>query len=280
MGRPKPLVPILGQPLLTRVLQTVRSIDPAETIVVLGAGADRIRDQVDLRGITVVVNSEFQDGMGSSIRHGAEAAESKGPLLIVLGDQPFVEPATLQALIRRHAAGEGKILIPTFEGVRGNPILLDRTLLPELDSLRGDAGCSALFPIHAADLVEVPVTDPGILIDVDTPDELARLEELVKSAGSPTEAALRPLITAPDPEEIFLRVKAEAAPAPPASAGPALETDATPRSAAPASIDPVCGMEVETSGPYHSIYKGLVYRFCSEGCLGRFRRAPSRYLPG
>ncbi len=194
MGRPKPLLPILGRPLLTRVLETVRSIDPAETVVVLGAEADRVRAGVDLRGTTVVVNPEFGEGMGSSIRRGAAAAASTGPLLVVLGDQPFVEAATLEALIQRHASGHAKILIPTFEGVRGNPVLLDRALIPELGSLRGDLGCRALFPGHSADLVEVPVTDPGILIDVDTPEELARLEWTLEGSGPPTAATLRPLV--------------------------------------------------------------------------------------
>ncbi|MGC2289511.1 MAG: NTP transferase domain-containing protein [Thermoplasmata archaeon] len=195
MGRPKPLVPLLGQPLLARVLATVRSIDPAETVVVLGASAKQVRDGVDLRGTTIVVNPDFGEGMGSSLRRGAAAAApSAAPLLIVLGDQPFVHANTLRALLRRHASGGAKILVPTFEGVRGNPILLDRAVLPELASLRGDVGCRAIFPGHTADLVEVPVNDPGILIDVDTPAELARLEQALHSPVSPTADSLRPFV--------------------------------------------------------------------------------------
>ena len=194
MGRPKPLVSLLGKPLLARILETVRTIHPAEIVVVLGAAADEVRSGVDLRGTTVVVNPEFTEGMGSSLRHGAATAKSTGPLLIVLGDQPFVNAATLQALLQRHASGGAKILVPTFQGVRGNPILLDHTLLPELDSIRGDIGCRAIFPGHTADLVEVPVSDPGILIDVDTPAELARLEHALQGLASPTADALLPFV--------------------------------------------------------------------------------------
>ncbi len=79
---------------------------------------------VDLSGTTVVVNPEFGEGMGSRFAGAAAAAPSKGPVLIRLGDQPFVSPATLRALVERHAAGTAKILVPTFEGVRGNPVLL------------------------------------------------------------------------------------------------------------------------------------------------------------
>ncbi|MFZ0830421.1 MAG: NTP transferase domain-containing protein [Thermoplasmata archaeon] len=195
MGRPKPLVPVLGQPLLARVLETVRSVHPFETVVVLGADAERVRKGVDLSGTTVVVNPEFGEGMGSSLRRGAAAAApSKGPVLILLGDQPFVSPATLRALVERHAAGTAKILVPTFEGVRGNPVLLDRAVLPELGDVRGDIGCRAIFPGHTADLVEVPVKDPGVLIDVDTPEELDRLEQALEGHPSPSAGALRPLV--------------------------------------------------------------------------------------
>jgi xanthine dehydrogenase accessory factor len=194
MGRPKPLLPLQGRPLLAHVLETVRSVHPAKTVVVLGAAAEEVRGGVDLQGVTVVVNSDFSEGMASSLRRGAAAAAATGPLLIVLGDQPFVSADTMQALVQRHSAGGAKILVPTFHGVRGNPILLDRSVVPELDTIQGDIGCRAIFPGHVADLVEVPVADPGILIDVDTPEELARIEQALSGASSGTAAALQPLV--------------------------------------------------------------------------------------
>jgi xanthine dehydrogenase accessory factor len=194
MGMAKPLIRLGGQPLLAWVLKSVRSVHPAETVVVLGAGAEEVRHHVDLRGTTVVVNPDFREGMGTSLRKGVSASTSTGPLLIVLGDQPVVRASTLKALLRRHASRDAKILVPTFQGVRGNPVLLDRSLKSELDSLRGDIGCRAIFPSHGAELIEVPVSDPGILIDLDTPDELARLEQALDGGASPTASALRPLV--------------------------------------------------------------------------------------
>jgi xanthine dehydrogenase accessory factor len=194
MGQPKPLVPLQGKSLLARVLETVHSVHPSKTVVVLGSAAEEVRNGIDLRGATVVVNPDYSEGMASSLRLGASVATSRGPLLIVLGDQPLVGAATLRALVRRHAAGGAKILVPTFQGVRGNPVLLDRSLVPELDSVRGDIGCRAIFPGHVADLVEVPVSDPGILIDVDTPADLARLEQALNHHGSPTRKVLQSLV--------------------------------------------------------------------------------------
>ncbi len=195
MGRPKPLVPVLGQPLLARVLGAIRASHVGETVVVLGSEAQRVRRAIDLRGATVVVNPEHGEGMGSSLRWGAEAASatSRG-LLVVLGDQPFVDPATVNALINRHAAGDGKIWIPTYEGVRGNPILLDRGLVPELCQLGGDIGCRAIFPGHLDEIRELAVRDPGILIDVDTPEEVERIERALHGQTVPTREALQPLV--------------------------------------------------------------------------------------
>ncbi len=195
MGQPKPLVPILGKPLLRRVLDTVQQVHPTRIVVVLGSQASEVRRRVEIDGATVVVNPNFAEGMASSLRHGAASLRAgSGPVLVVLGDQPFVCPKTLETLVERYAAGKAKILIPTYEGVRGNPVLLDHGLLAELDGLQGDLGCRAIFPQHAAELVEVPVPDPGILIDVDTPDELAHLEEAVHGEASPGPERLRSLV--------------------------------------------------------------------------------------
>jgi len=85
-------------------------------------------------------------------------------------------------------------------------------------------------------------------------------------------------IAARDPEEIALSIlseitkvrRSEAAPVAPVSAAPVVKAE-------PPSIDPICGMEVEATSPLKTTYKGELYRFCSESCLAKFRRAPARY---
>ena len=195
MGRPKPLVPILGKTLLDRVLGGVRDSHVAEIVVVLGSNAKQIQSEIDLQGTTVVMNPQFDDGMSSSLRRGVAAASSRSRgLLVVLGDQPFVSPKSLNALIAQHTSGTGKILIPTFEGIRGNPILLDQALIPELGQIKGDIGCRAIFPGHLSEVIEVAVPDPGVLIDVDTPEELKQIERTLGGHSTPTPAQLSLLV--------------------------------------------------------------------------------------
>lgn len=182
MGSPKPLLSLGGRPLLDQVLTTVRDAGVDDIVVVLGHEAERVREGVSLDGATTIVNPAYAEGMSTSIRAGVRAADPRSEgFLIVLGDQPFVAPATIHTLMARRNGSSAKILIPTYEGRRGNPVLLDRSLSEEVQSITGDQGCRAIFGHHVQGILEVPVEDAGILVDLDTPEQIARAEEAVRT---------------------------------------------------------------------------------------------------
>jgi len=184
MGSPKPLLMVGGRTLLEHVLQTVRDAHVDDIVVVLGHEANRVRSHVSFDGARSVVNPAYAEGMSSSIRAGVQAADARSDgFLIVLGDQPFVDPATIGALMARRNGSNAKILIPTYEGRRGNPVLLDRSLSEEVQSITGDQGCRAIFGRHSQGILEVPVDDPGILVDLDTPEQIAQADEVVRTGG-------------------------------------------------------------------------------------------------
>jgi molybdenum cofactor cytidylyltransferase len=185
MGENKLLVPLSGRPLLEHVLANVRRSTAEDVVVVLGDSADRVRRSVSLDGARAIVNDAYSDGMSSSLRAGIGAADPRADaFLIVLADQPFVTPSTIDILLNRRQRSREKILIPTYRGRRGNPVLVDRSLSDEMRSITGDQGCRAIFGHHADQILEVAVDDPGILIDLDTPEQLARAEGAVR-AGQP-----------------------------------------------------------------------------------------------
>ncbi len=194
MGRPKPLVSVGGRTLLARVLATLRTSHVGAIEVVLGSDAEQIRRAVALNGVTVVENPDFAQGMSSSLRAGVRALPpSASHALIVLADQPFVTAKTVDRLVQRATSGDGRIFIPTYRGVRGNPVLFDARLAPEVDAIRGDVGCRDMFPNHPHEIREVEVDDPGILIDLDTPAELSAIERASRS-GEPRREALQRLV--------------------------------------------------------------------------------------
>lgn len=185
MGQSKPLLPLHGKPLLVYAVDALRMSDVAEIVVVLGAGSEKVRSEVPLEGTRVVVNADFARGMSSSIRAGLRAASpGTEAFLLVLGDQPLVATSTFNTLIARQEATSARVLVPTYSGVRGNPVLLHRSLSSEVESITGDVGCRGVIAGHADEVVEVPVDDPGILVDVDTPEEFLRVETAIRE-GAP-----------------------------------------------------------------------------------------------
>ena len=185
MGRPKALVTVGGRRMLDQVLEHLREAGIDRIVVVLGHRAKEVRAAVDLSHVTVVENADFVSGMAGSLRAGVRAVEASARhVMIVLADQPFVRPETIRHLASHAEGGGGAIYLPTYKGVWGNPVVFDTRLAPELDALTGDVGCRAMFPNHTAEIREVPVDDPGILVDIDSEEELREIDAAI-TAGAP-----------------------------------------------------------------------------------------------
>jgi molybdenum cofactor cytidylyltransferase len=93
----------------------------------------------------------------------------------VLADQPFVRPETIDRIIERYRSSDAEIVIPFYDGQRGNPVLLDRSVFSEAMALQGDAGARAIFGSHAGGIEKVDVDDSGILLDIDGRADYERL---------------------------------------------------------------------------------------------------------
>lgn len=181
MGTLKQLLTVGGSTALERTLAAILAAGVDQTVLVLGFAADEIQRQLSpglLEGINVVMNQEYASGMASSLRAGLSAfGEQMQAALIVLADQPLVRTATVDRIVERYRATHADIVIPHYQGKRGNPVLLNRAVFPEAMALEGDTGCRAIFGSHANRIVQVDVDDPGILQDMDTPEDYERLRE-------------------------------------------------------------------------------------------------------
>lgn len=173
MGTPKQLLPAGDRTLLEMALENVRKSSVSEIVLVLGFAAAEIQEKVSTQGLKVVINSAYQEGMASSLRAGIATVDPcMQGALIVLADQPCVQLQTLDALIDCHQKLRAQVVIPTYKGFRGNPVLLDRSLFPEVMTIRGDVGCRAIFGSHIENIHKLDVDDRGILLDVDTATDL------------------------------------------------------------------------------------------------------------
>jgi molybdenum cofactor cytidylyltransferase len=179
MGQAKQLLPLGSSTVLAQTLEHARAAGVAEVVLVLGSSADSIRHQLPqtlLDGVKVVVNHSYEQGMASSLRSGLSALDPQtAAALILLGDQPFTLPQTLDRILQAYRDSGAQIVIPTHQGTRGNPVLLDRSLFSEAMALEGDVGCRAIFKNHLGGIVNVEVEDIGVLLDLDNREDYERL---------------------------------------------------------------------------------------------------------
>lgn len=172
MGRPKPLLPFGERTAIELLIAGLIEAGIEEIVLILGPGGEAVAEVVSGSPVSIAWNCETDSDMASSLRIGTERLNllTTG-VLVALADHPLVATATLRALIARHDLMPSSILIPTFEGKKGHPILLPRPVLGELgqvptlrDVVRKDPARVCLLP----------VPDPGILLDLDTPEEYLR----------------------------------------------------------------------------------------------------------
>lgn len=199
MGTPKQLLRMDGKTVLEHTLENVRASNVSEIILVLGHVAESIEKEISTARIftdqiKIVRNKDYQQGMGTSLRTGLAAVNANASAaLILLADQPFVHSQTLDQLIACHWESKPQIVIPLYKGFRGNPVLLDRSVFPELKELAGDVGCRAIFGSHTGNICKLPVDDIGILLDIDSPEEYQKLESSYRArneaaSGAPLES--------------------------------------------------------------------------------------------
>ena len=135
-------------------------------------GAEETARALAAEGCEVVVCERAAEGMGASLACAAQAAGDADGYLVALADMPFVRPSTIAA-VRDALAGGAVIAAPYFRARRGHPVGFAGRLRSALAALAGDAGAKSVLDAHAAQLVKVPVGDPGALRDIDQPSDLA-----------------------------------------------------------------------------------------------------------
>ena len=174
---PKQLLELEGEPLVRRVAKAALASRLAEVVVVLGHRAPSVADALAGLEVRTVVNPDFRQGQSTSVRAGLAAISSDARAVVVMpADQPLLSPALIDRLLDAFAASAGRIVLPVCRGRRGAPVLFDRSLFFELEKLEGDTGGRAVLPRYRQEVHELRVEDPLELADVDTEEDLRRLE--------------------------------------------------------------------------------------------------------
>jgi len=175
MGTPKALLTYEGRPFLEHLLEITRHPEIGATRVVLGANAEEIREHAALDPETVVVNPEWNQGQLSSIQAAIRSlpAGTDGILLCLI-DHPLISAALVAELVDRFYASKKPIVIPAYSGRRGHPVIFSSQLYPELLAAPLDTGARAVVWAHKAEVLEVPTSEQGVVLNLNDPETLRR----------------------------------------------------------------------------------------------------------
>ena len=176
MGYHKMLAEVDGQPMLKVVVKNVLASSVDEVIVVTGHGATDCEAALAGLKVRLVHNPDYATGLASSLRVGIGAAGKADAVVVCLGDMPRVAGSLIDRMIAAFNPDEHRsIVMPTFEGRSGNPVLWSADCFPRLLTLTGDKGARHLIESLRGEATEIEADDAGVLQDVDTPEDMATI---------------------------------------------------------------------------------------------------------
>lgn len=177
LGRPKQLLQYNNSSLLDHSIKIACDALPDKVLIVLGANAEIISSEIDQEKIHIAINTEWEEGMASSIRCGLNALlkmepSSEGVVLMVC-DQPYVTSELLNNLLTAHKDTGKPIVTCTYEDTFGPPSFFHQSLFGELLQLKGNTGARKIIQLHANDVATIPF--PQGSIDIDTQSDYDKI---------------------------------------------------------------------------------------------------------
>ncbi len=179
MGRDKALLLYRGQTFLDTIISTLRAGRIERIAVVLGHHADEIRRKTRLEDVEVVVNQQYQLGQTSSLQAALPLLDRPEihAVLLCLVDHPAVSADTVRALIAAFQPLHPSLIIPSYRGQRGHPVLISRRLFSELLALGPGIGANTVIRKYRDSTRILELNDPGILRDIDDPASYRNLTD-------------------------------------------------------------------------------------------------------
>jgi CTP:molybdopterin cytidylyltransferase MocA len=176
MGTPKALLPYRGRTFLEHLLEVTRHARVGVTRIVLGAGADAIRDKLQLDSASIVVNEDWEKGQLSSIQAAVRSlaqSETEGMILCPV-DHALVSAKLVDRLIKEFDASGKSVVLPVYQGRRGHPLIFRATLYNEILSASPGVGARQVVWAHADEVLEVATDEEGVALNLNDPETLRK----------------------------------------------------------------------------------------------------------
>jgi len=179
MGTPKALLPYRGKTFIEHLIDVTRHPRVGVTRIVLGAHVEEIRNVLGAHAGDIVVNTQWQKGQLSSIQAAIQNLPPGGTsgLILCPVDHPMVSAALVAKLIETFDASGKAIVLPTFRGKRGHPVIFRATLYDELLAASPEVGARQVVWAHANEIDEVLTEEEGVVLNLNDPEALRRAQE-------------------------------------------------------------------------------------------------------
>jgi molybdenum cofactor cytidylyltransferase len=177
MGTDKATLAYRGRTFLEAIVQTLGEGAIERIVVVLGHHAGEVQRHVKIGSAQVVINPDYKSGQTSSLQVGLRSLIADDPeaILLCLVDHPAISAETVRRLVATFRQCGAPVVIPTYQGRRGHPVLIGRQVFDELLQLACDAGADSVVRKYRPATQFVEVEDEGIVMDVDNPESYLRL---------------------------------------------------------------------------------------------------------
>jgi CTP:molybdopterin cytidylyltransferase MocA len=178
-GRPKALAAAGDKTFITQILQALAAAGVGETVVVARPGDEGLEDEVDRAGpaVRIVVNPDPERGQLSSLLTGVDAIDRSDidGAIVLLVDMPLVSASAIRRVIDASRSSPAAIVRAVHSGRHGHPVVFKRETFDALRAADPSVGAKAV--VHAMRVEDVEVGEPGVIEDVDTPEDYRRLFE-------------------------------------------------------------------------------------------------------
>ena len=176
-GVHKLLLPVGAEPAIRRTVSALAGAGPEEIVVVTGFRGRAVMEALDDLPVRFQSNPRYEDGQMTSVAAGVAAlAAPCNTVMVCLADQVLLESADYRELVDAFAAmSRGSILIPFFKGQRGNPVVFSASYAAEVISGHINPGCRKLIAEHPDEVVTYEAAHDRYIVDMDTPDDYARI---------------------------------------------------------------------------------------------------------
>jgi len=172
MGEPKQLMPLGQSTILEQAINNLLNSAVNEIIVVLGHRAEEMIKTIAAKPVKIAINPDYWQGMSTSIIAGLNLIDSQAQaVMLALGDQPSVSSQIINQLIEEFYHHDKGIIIPTYQGKRGHPIIFAIKYKQKLLELTGDIGARQIIKDHPQDILEVAVDSESVISDIDTKND-------------------------------------------------------------------------------------------------------------